>query len=136
MFIKESTKYELQKETVKHKAYEGLLVKIGLENSTCLVGVVYRPPGRSMVEFNVEIEELLLHITKGTKNLILIGDFNIDLLKINEHKETNAFYNCLTSHQLIPTITRPTRITTDTSTLIENIFTNAWSRLIETSIII
>ena len=48
-----------------------------------------------------------INATRSSTDLIILADFNIDLLKINEPKETNAFYNCFTSHQLmmlIPTI--------------------------------
>jgi len=48
-----------------------------------LGGVVCTPPGQKTTEFNVEIEDLLLNATKRSKNVILAGDFNIDLLKIN-----------------------------------------------------
>ena len=67
--------------------------------------------------------------------MIILGDFNVDLLKVNEHKITNSFYNCLISHHLLPVITRPTRITDHSSTLIDNLFTNAWPKLIDSSII-
>jgi len=136
MFIRDSIKYQLYDVKRLHKTYEGLFIKTYLSNTTCVVGVLYRPPGQNLIEFNIEIDDLLSSITRGTQTMMLLGDFNIDLLKINEHKETNLFYNCLTSHQLIPAITRPTRITPDSSTLIDNIFTNAWPKLIESTIII
>src|ERR1700733_9091994 len=85
--------------------------------------VIYRSPGGNLIEFNSEIEDLLSNSLKNAKDIILVGDYNIDLLKINEHRDTNSFYNCMTSHLLIPTITRPTRISPPSYTLIDNLFT-------------
>lgn len=54
----------------------------------------------------------------------MCGDFNIDLLKIDEHIKTKEYINILNSYGLFPTITKPSRVTKDTATLIDNIFTN------------
>lgn len=59
----------------------------------------------------MEIEELLSHVTSGTKEVVLA----------QLHRETHVFYNCLTSYHFISAITRPTRITPNSSTLIRNI---------------
>lgn len=54
----------------------------------------------------------------------ICGDFNIDLLNPNKHKLTEEFIETLYSLSLFPTITKPTRITGNGATLIDNIFTN------------
>src|SRR6218665_842071 len=54
----------------------------------------------------------------------------------NDHYETSQFYNCLTTYQLFPSITRPTRITSHSQTLIDNIFSSAWSKLVRAAIIV
>ena len=53
-----------------------------------------------------------------------MGDFNLDLLNSDLHSITNDFVNVLFSHALSPLISRPTRITSHSVTLIENIFTD------------
>lgn len=55
---------------------------------------------------------------------IVCGDFNIDLLNPNGHKRTTDFIHTMYSNSLFPVIIKPSRITTDTATLIDNIFTN------------
>ena len=57
-----------------------------------------------------------------------MGDFNINLLNEDVHPLTNDFVNVITSHSLYPSITKPTRITSRTATLIDNIFTNSKSK--------
>src|SRR5688572_2166110 len=122
--------------TAEHKSYESLFISLTLKKSSPVVGVIYRPPGQSLKEFNEEFDELLSGIKNNTKEVILLGDFNIDLLKINDRNDSCAFHNYLTAHHFLPIITRPTRITSDTSTLIDNIFSNAWSKLSEAFILI
>ena len=46
----------------------------------------------------------------------------MDLLKSSNHAPTENFLNANLSLNLVPTITRPTRITKSTATLIDNIF--------------
>ena len=58
-----------------------------------------------------------------TKTVYLCGDFNVDLLQYDKNADTNHFVDQLFSFGLHPLITRPTRITRDTKTLIDNIFT-------------
>ena len=53
-----------------------------------------------------------------------MGDFNIDLLKIDKNKFTDNFINQLLSSAFYPLISKPTRMTNKTATLIDNIFTN------------
>ena len=64
----------------------------------------------------------LFHKYSKDKYLYLCGDFNIDLIK--NDITTNNFQNTLLSMDLIPLINKPTRITINSSTLIDNIFTN------------
>src|ERR1700733_8196192 len=106
MFIKKPIKFLLTNAQEASASFEQLFAKIFLADSTYLVGVIYRPPGKSLPDFNNEFENLLNNSIKKGQEAIITGDFNIDLLKINDHKETNRFYSCLTSHQLFPAITR------------------------------
>ena len=53
-----------------------------------------------------------------------IGDFNVDLLKYNSDSGTCEFYDNLASHGFAPLILQPTRVTSSSATLIDNIFIN------------
>ena len=54
----------------------------------------------------------------------MYGDFNIDLLKHETHNNTKEFRDTMHSLSLYPLIDKPTRITDNSTTLIDNIFTN------------
>ena len=76
-------------------------------------------------DFNKNIfKDLVEKLSSENKITYLSGDFNIDLLKTDTDDKTSDFYNILTSNLFIPHITLPTRITSDSQTLIDNIFSN------------
>ena len=62
--------------------------------------------------------------SKEQKSVFLLGDFYINLLNYNEHNQTNEFFDSLTSNSFIALILQPTRITSHSNTLIDNIFSN------------
>ena len=54
---------------------------------------------------------------------------NIDLLKCHMHQQTCVYTDMLYSYDLLPVITKPTRITSHTATLIDHIYTNTINNL-------
>ena len=75
-------------------------------------------------ECNNYLNTLLDEISKENKSVFLLGDFNIDLLKYDKHAPINEFLDSLSSHMLLPHIVQPTRISTTSKTIIDNIFSN------------
>ena len=69
------------------------------------------------------LKELLRKINKE-KKLILLGDFNIDILKYDTVKDSGDLLDIMTEAFLFPHISSPTRSTTRSRTLIDNIFSN------------
>ena len=55
----------------------------------------------------------------------MIGDYNINLLNTESHPPTQDFLNCMYSNSLFPVITKPTKATSSSAMLIDNLFTNA-----------
>ena len=92
------------------------------KNKKVLVGCIYRHHS-SLRSF---VDDFLVKILSNTGNstCILLGDFNADLLKIDNHDDSNYFYNVLTSQSYRPLILQPTRVTASSATLIDNIFIN------------
>ena len=61
-------------------------------------------------------------------NLIIInlaGDYNLNLLKINNDELCNELFDLITSQSLLPRMTLPTRISNASGTLIDNILCKA-----------
>ena len=57
-----------------------------------------------------------------------MGNFNINLMNEERHNPTSEFINLMTSYSLYPRITKPTRITSKSATLIDNIYTNSHAK--------
>ena len=70
------------------------------------------------------LNKLLEHIYKEQKPFFLLRDFNFNLLNYNEHNQANEVLDSLASNSFIPLILQPTRITSYSNTLIDNIFPN------------
>ena len=51
-----------------------------------------------------------------------MGDFNINLTNYGNHTETQDYIDAMFQHSFIPLINKPTRITTTTATVIDNIY--------------
>ena len=66
-------------------------------------------------------------LSKENKQVFFLGDFSIDLLNYNDHQPTNEFLDSLASNSFLPYILQPTRLTSHSKTLIDNIFSNVIS---------
>ena len=88
-----------------------------------LIGCLYRHH-TDLNHFNSSyLEKLMANINKQkNKPCILMGDFNVNLLALDEHKDTEKFYDIMSSLSFQPLILQPTRVTSASSTLIDNIF--------------
>ena len=101
-------------------------VEIEVEKTTnILISCIYRTPGSCLVTINEKMVDMYDN-RHNNKIIIVCGDFNLDLLKLKEHKPSRDFIDTMhrTPVGLLTTILKPTRITTDSATLINNIFTN------------
>lgn len=89
-----------------------------------IIGIIYKPPDIDVNKFNQSLESTLEIITKERRPCYLMGDFNINLLKHNVHTPTKVFLETMLTHGFFPLINKPTRITSESVSLIDNIFTN------------
>ena len=89
-----------------------------------IVGVIYRPPNTDISVFNEIVSELLTKLKSLKKYVHIMGDVNINLINLEKHVATQDFVDTLLEFGIIPTISKPTRVTKNSATLIDNIFTN------------
>ena len=77
-------------------------------------------------EFNsLSLKSLTNKLSKeSNKEIILLGDFNIDFIKTNTNNNASEFLDIIYSSYLIPHITCSTRLTNRIHTLIDNIISN------------
>ncbi len=75
--------------------------------------------------FFTKYEEIIKKISNEKKHIVIGTDQNLDFLKIHEHTNTAKFLDVNLSNNLLPTISKPTRITHRSCTLIDNIYVSA-----------
>ena len=103
---------------------ESIFVEIDMNGKHYIIAELYRIPGTDLEVFFQMYTELIEKVQQENKTFILGTDQNIDYLKINEHANTARFLDMNLDHGLIPSITRPTRISHSSATLIDNIYSN------------
>lgn len=91
-----------------------------IEMSKYIILCVYRPSGQDFNIFEKTMEEVLKLLFDTKKQIIVCGDFNVDLLEksIMHTKLIHLFK----SFNLSNVFLEPTRITQDTATCLDNIF--------------
>ena len=116
---------------------ESIFVEIiAPQGKNIIVGCVYRPPNQNTALFLDKFNDILTTITKDNKHCYVMGDFNLDLLQCNHHVPTQEFIDSLFSHAFFPLISNPTRLTSYSATLIDNIFTNNLSQNVFNGIVL
>ena len=85
---------------------------------------MYRPPNQMPSEFVSGFNNVLSKISKENKLCYILSDTNLNLINHDCHQPTIEFLDLLCSYMFYPLITCPTRITSHSATLIDNIFTN------------
>ena len=85
---------------------------------------MYRHPSSNLDSFNEYLQETLSNPIVSNKQTFILGDFNVDLLNYNSHAPTTHYANLFFCNQFLPYITHPSRVSENSSTLIDNIFSN------------
>ena len=100
---------------------ETLFLTIKLNTHTLTVGTIYRPPNGNFNEFLDELCHILENAPK--KNLYIMGDFNINLHKLDD--SSKRFEDLVISSGILPTISLSTHAKPNCKeTCIDNILTN------------
>ena len=100
---------------------------INPQKSNIVIGCLYKHPNMDVLDFkNKYLNQILEIVSKEQKQVFLLSDFNIiyiiNLLNYYDHQPTNDFLDLLAFNSFIPDILHPTRITSHSKTLIDNIF--------------
>ncbi len=106
---------------------ESIFVEIIRNNRSILVGTIYRPNTPPKADLDIFIHSMLelgSLLKRENMEVFLMGDTNIDLLKFKNNTKTDDYLENIFSSGFLPLITKPTRITPHSATLIDHIYTN------------
>ena len=102
-------------------SFESCFIELENWKSNLILGSIYRPPNTNPESFIRNFNIISGICNTQNKCLILGLDHNLDLLKADRHRPTQSFLESIYEVGMIPMITKPTRISTSTATLIDNI---------------
>ena len=129
ILLKEGMSYKRRKDldVFQEGQTESIFIEILSKNGKkIIIGSMYRLPNSKIEQFSNNIIDIV-HKARNTRcrmilEIVISMDHNIDLLKGMQHMPTHKFIKDISSVNLLPTITCPTQITTQSATLINNIY--------------
>ena len=111
----------------EERILERVLVEITVKNGRKIItGSMYTPLNAESKHLLDGFETLVTKVRNNPRKVspeLIIGiDHNLDLLKGQIHLPTRQFIDKMDKLNLLPTITQPSRITSHSATLIDNIY--------------
>ena len=116
----------------RSNTFESLFIELTLPSKhvngnekKLIIGNIYRPPrdiNENYMAFINELNLILDHLNKKKNEIIIAGDFNIDLLKVQDKTVFREYMETFLTNGLIPRIVYPTRFSEHRGTLIDNVF--------------
>jgi hypothetical protein len=142
MYLKDSVQYTVLKgqSLMFDKVYESLFVEVITSNKKkCLIGSIYRPGNHTNMTQSDQFSQFLEIFSNSLAELVnnydriyLYGDFNIDALKYNSSNQVAEYIDLLFSFGLLQIVTKPTRVSDTSATLIDHVLTNVCCNNYET----
>jgi exonuclease III len=115
------------------RLFESIFCEVSLNpNKKIVVGSIYRPtkpiynlsPNDQFQQFCEILSNINNEIQKTNQTAYLMGDFNVDVLKYKNCNFASTLIDLLFSLGLIQIVSKPTRCTDYSATLIDHIYTN------------
>lgn len=97
---------------------EMLWIECTVKSQKILVSCLYQPP-RNKKTFLAKFDQIMDVVNQKRTNFAILGDFNIDL--ISDNNSVYQFNILLKKHRLCNIVKEPTRITENSTTLIDHI---------------
>ncbi len=139
IYLHDKFEYVPKMKLTGYKNWEGqvIVVKKGENLSKSItIGNIYRPP-RKLIEdyrtFLTEFNPVLLKLSNLNTEVLITGDFNIDLLELAEKPIVAEYFDTLLNESFYPKITLPTRFSNKHGTLIDNVFCKLSSATLDTT---
>ena len=145
IYIKSKFSYNILKDNsiFVDRIFESLAVEVSVNSRKIYIGSMYRPGTKHpTLTYDENFKQFVELFTNFSSNLIplgniyLMGDINLDLLKYSKCEKVTNFVDLLFSLGLLQIITKPTRCTQNSATLIDLIITNAFCSDLNSTILV
>ena len=135
IYIRTSIDYCLRNELIPLNEFEILSIDIKKPNSKAFnVTAAYRPPNCTAGFFEA-LEAIIRAIDIESKEHIVLGDLNCNYLSNSSNTPLSQLKQLSTTYQFQQLITEPTRITPNSSTLIDIILSNEPSKILKSGVL-
>ena len=139
-YVKEDYEVTFRPLYDKSQLFEALFVEITADHlkGKVLIGNIYRPSTNSsdtnieLDRFIKEFQPIVEKLDRENATVAISGDFNINLLLVNQREMYQEYFDLLISKGFLPQATLPTRFSSKSATLIDNIFLKTKGTNIET----
>ena len=127
IFLHNDYTFKELKSTKMSELFEAQFIAVNndMYANNIIIGNFYRPPRDLVINyqnFTSDLEQIMQNFRLFKEEILICGDFNIDILKANEKEHVNNYLNKIFSSGFLPYITLPTRISNNSATLIDNFF--------------
>jgi len=124
--------------------FESIVICVEIGFKKIILASIYRPntsvanitSSEQLELFGAELSKMLEQICNLNKPSYICGDFNIDLMKLNSHKQTENYFDNISAHGFLQIISKPTRIVNFSATLIDHLLTNDIKGIYRSGVII
>ncbi len=126
IYLQDKLDYTYKSRLINYNILEGQIIHVKKEKHLkrpINFGNIYHPPKDILEKYNEFMNEFgpILETHESHNNEVIItGDFNIHLLKINEKQVFSEYFDMFTNHCFYPKITLPTRLSNKHGPLIDN----------------
>ena len=125
MYIHKNINYQIIENQIQMCDSECLWIKIKNIDAKLTLGVVYRHPRTQTAEqFLDDFSKCLDSLNKDSECYYILGDFNINLEIEKNIPISMRYLIMLISYGAFPLITKPTRVTENSSSIIDHIISN------------
>ena len=140
-YVDNSFEVAVIKEICYSTIWEGLFLELkhGSLKNKFIIGNVYKPPkdnnnANNIDAFTREIEPILQEPSSSNTEVLICGDYNINLLKLAGESHLADFFVMMLGHSFYRKITLPTRVNNSSgATLIDDIFCKLSSHTVSTT---
>ena len=100
------------------------------------MGAIYRHPTQNYKVFTDHLSKTLHLLNEKKLNYVIVGDVNIDSSKYNIASNVTDYINCLNSFSCNQFINKPTRVTPNSVSCIDHVYSNLCSESIANFVIL
>ena len=135
-YVVQNVYTQLLKTEMSEVIFVELRIHDGIQYAS-ICGRVYCHPKCNFKIFNESLETQIIQLNKDKKIYYIMGDFNVNIDgNLTSDSTSNDYYQyMLTSNGISCMITKPTRVTSNRSSLIDHILSNDINKTIHVTII-